>query len=81
MAVIQHHGDSFGLNRILVSPTCNLQLRRRWRIKCVPKRVDRATAVLAAAGYNFSPLIRWFESLICALIATLLRAPDAARIA
>ena len=33
---------------------------------------DRANAVLAAAGYNFSLLIRWFESLLCALITTLL---------
>ena len=33
---------------------------------------DRANAVLAAAGYNFSLLIRWFESLLCVLIATLL---------
>ncbi len=35
---------------------------------------DRANAVLAAAGYNFSLLIRWFEALLRALIAALLRA-------
>ena len=35
---------------------------------------DRANAVLAAAGYNFSLLIRWFEALLRALIATILRA-------
>ncbi len=35
---------------------------------------DRANAVLAAAGYNFSLLIRWFEALLRALIAVLLRA-------
>ncbi len=31
-------------------------------------------AVLAAAGYNFSLLIRWFEALLRALIAARLRA-------
>ena len=36
---------------------------------------DRANAVLAAAGYNFSLLIRWFEALLRALIQALLRAP------
>ena len=35
---------------------------------------DRANAVLAAAGYNFSLLIRWFEALWRALIAAILRA-------
>ena len=35
---------------------------------------DRANAVLAAAGYNFSLLIRWFEALLRAFIAALLRA-------
>ena len=35
---------------------------------------DRAGAVLAAAGYNFRLLIRWFEALLRALIAALLRA-------
>ena len=34
---------------------------------------DRANAVLAAAGYNFSLLVRWFEALLCAVIATILR--------
>ena len=34
---------------------------------------DRANAVLAAAGYNFSLLIRWFEALWRALIAAALR--------
>ena len=28
---------------------------------------DRINAVLAAAGYNFSLLLRWFEELLCAL--------------
>ena len=37
---------------------------------------DRNNAVLAAAGYNFSLLIRWFEALLRALIATILRAPQ-----
>jgi IS5 family transposase len=32
---------------------------------------DRANAVLAAAGYNFSLLLRWLERLLRALIATL----------
>lgn len=35
---------------------------------------DRANAVLAAAGYNFSLLIRWLEVLSRALIRALLRA-------
>jgi IS5 family transposase len=34
---------------------------------------DRANAVLAAAGYNFSLLLRWLEALLCALIAARLR--------
>jgi transposase, IS5 family len=34
---------------------------------------DRANAVLAAAGYNFSLLIRWFEALLRALIAAILK--------
>ena len=38
---------------------------------------DRANAVLAAAGYNFSLLLRWFEALLRALIKLLLRAPIA----
>ena len=42
---------------------------------------DRANAVLAAAGYNFILLVRWFEALLRALIAALLRAPFAAQIA
>jgi IS5 family transposase len=33
---------------------------------------DRANAVLAAAGYNFSLLVRWFEALLCALIRAIL---------
>jgi IS5 family transposase len=35
---------------------------------------DRANAVLAAAGYNFRLLLRWFEALLRALIQSLLRA-------
>jgi IS5 family transposase len=35
---------------------------------------DRANAALAAAGYNFSLLIRWFEALLRALITALFRA-------
>ena len=42
---------------------------------------DRANAVLAAAGYNFSLLLRWIEALLRALITALLRAPFAAQIA
>lgn len=34
---------------------------------------DRTNAVLAAAGYNFSPLLRWLEKLLRALLATLWR--------
>ena len=40
---------------------------------------DRINAVLAAAGYNFSLLLRWFEELLRALLLMLrctLRAPD-----
>ena len=29
---------------------------------------DRINAVLAAAGYNFSLLRRWFEELLCVLL-------------
>ncbi len=35
---------------------------------------DYANATLAAAGYNFSLIIRWFEALLRALIAAILRA-------
>ena len=36
---------------------------------------DRSNAVLAAAGYNFSLLLRWLEMLLHALIQALLAAP------
>ena len=36
---------------------------------------DRINAVLAAAGYNFSLLLRWFEELLRALFLVLGRAP------
>jgi transposase, IS5 family len=42
---------------------------------------DRANAVLAAAGYNFSLLLRWFEWLLCALLAALCRMFPAPRFA
>ena len=29
---------------------------------------DRINAVLAAAGYNFSLLLRWFEEFLCVLL-------------
>ncbi len=32
---------------------------------------DRSNAVLAAAGYNFSLLLRWLARLLCALIRAL----------
>jgi IS5 family transposase len=35
---------------------------------------DRANAVLAAAGYNFSLLVRWFEALLRAWFQAMLRA-------
>ena len=35
---------------------------------------DRANALLAAAGYNFSLLIRWFQALLRALLHAFLRA-------
>jgi IS5 family transposase len=34
---------------------------------------DRANAVLAAAGYNFSMLLRWFARLLRALLRALCR--------
>ena len=36
---------------------------------------DRINAVLAAAGYNFGLLLRWFARLLCALIQALLAEP------
>ena len=36
---------------------------------------DRANAVLAAAGYNFHLLVRWFEALLRALFRALLKKP------
>jgi transposase, IS5 family len=38
---------------------------------------DRINAVLAAAGYNFSLLLRWLAPLLRALIAALSDTPDA----
>jgi transposase len=35
---------------------------------------DRINAVLAAAGYNFSLLLRWFRRILCALVLILARA-------
>ncbi len=42
---------------------------------------DRVNAVLVAAGYNFSLLLRWFEALLRALIQALLKTPIGAQIA
>jgi transposase, IS5 family len=42
---------------------------------------DRSNAVLAAAGYNFSLLLRWFEWLLRALLAALCRALPAPSLA
>ena len=42
---------------------------------------DRANAVLAAAGYNFSLLVRWFKALLPALFRTLLRTASSPQIA
>lgn len=36
---------------------------------------DRINAVLAAAGYNFGLLLRWFEALLRHLFAALSRLP------
>jgi transposase, IS5 family len=41
---------------------------------------DRINAVLAAAGYNFSLLLRWLKRLLCALIRAPLAAPQGAQI-
>jgi IS5 family transposase len=41
---------------------------------------DRINAVLAAAGYNFSLLLRWLKRLLCALVQALLAAPQGAEI-
>jgi IS5 family transposase len=38
---------------------------------------DRANAVLAAAGYNFSLLLRWLEALLRAILQTFIQAPTA----
>jgi transposase, IS5 family len=42
---------------------------------------DRINAVLAAAGFNFSLLLRWFRRLLCALLLILARAALATRFA
>jgi IS5 family transposase len=36
---------------------------------------DRINAVLAAAGYNFSLLLRWLATILCTLVRALLPAP------
>jgi IS5 family transposase len=38
---------------------------------------DRANAVLAAAGYNFSLLLRWLEAFLRAIVQALIRTPIA----
>ena len=40
---------------------------------------DRANAVLAAAGYNFSLLLRWLAEILCALIRATLPSSLGAR--
>jgi transposase, IS5 family len=42
---------------------------------------DRINAVLAAARYNFSLLLRWLERLLCALIRAPLTALPGVQIA
>ena len=42
---------------------------------------DCANAILAAAGYNFSLLLRWLEALLRALIQLLVRARSTVQIA
>jgi IS5 family transposase len=42
---------------------------------------DRSNAVLAAAGYNFSLLLRWLERLLRALIQALCSLPLRAQMA
>ena len=45
------------------------------KVRKILDTTDRANAVLAAAGYNFSLLLRWFEALWRALIEAILRTP------
>ena len=42
---------------------------------------DRSNAVLAAAGYNFSLLLRWLARLLCALVRVLFPEPPSLQIA
>ncbi len=79
-----------------VTKTIRREMRRRAAVEPVighvkaEHRMDRnylkghegdcANAVLAAAGHNFSLLIRWFEALLRALIEAILRTPFAAQI-
>jgi IS5 family transposase len=42
---------------------------------------DRNNAVLAAAGYNFSLLLRWLTSILCALLLLFWRSPHHLRFA
>ncbi len=78
-----------------VTKTIRREMRRRAAIEPVighikaEHRMDRnylkgrdgdcANAVLAAAGYNFSLLFRWFDVILRALIMALLRAQPAAQ--
>ncbi len=68
-----------------VTKSIRREMRRRAAVEPVighVKAEHRITnAVLAAAGYNFSLLVRWFEALLRALIAALLRTPIAAHTA
>ena len=54
--------------RAAVEPVIgHLKDDHRMRRNCLKGREgDRTNAVLAAAGYNFSLLLRWFRRLLCA---------------
>ncbi len=61
--------------RAAVEPVIgHLKDDHRMRRNCLKGREgDRINAVLAAAGFNFSLLLRWFEELLCVLLLVLSR--------
>jgi hypothetical protein len=60
----------------LVTQVIRREMRRRAAVEPVIGHLkddegDRINAVLAAAGYSFSLLLRWFRRLLCALFRIL----------
>ena len=67
------HAPSHGNGARLANPRRHDRMGRNY---LKGREGDRINAVMAAAGYNFSLLLRWLERLLRALIRALLAAPS-----